>query len=109
MKELREKAGFSIDEVSVSTRISHSYVEALENGDFEKLPGVVFVKGFVKNLIKTYGVRDMDVIAKLDLVYRQKRENTSILQLLMKISSSLWLRKRNTRGILLELDFKILF
>ena len=72
MKELREKAGFSIDEVSVATRISHSYVEALENGDFEKLPGVVFVKGFVKNLIKTYGVKDMDVIGKLDLVYRQK-------------------------------------
>ena len=74
MKELREKAGFSIDEVSVSTRISYSYVEALENGEFEKLPGVVFVKGFVKNLIKTYGVKDMDVIAKLDLVYRKKEK-----------------------------------
>ena len=74
MKELRESSGFSVDEVSVATRISYNYVEALENGDFEKLPGVVFVKGFVKNLIKTYGVKDVDVIGKLDLVYRQKEQ-----------------------------------
>ena len=59
----RKVAGFSIDEVSVSgEKISYNYVEALENGDFEALPGVVFVKGFVKNLIKTYGVNDFDVI-----------------------------------------------
>ena len=74
MKELRESSGFSVEEVSVATRISYNYVEALENGDFEKLPGVVFVKGFVKNLIKTYGVKDVDVIGKLDLVYRQKEQ-----------------------------------
>ena len=33
-----------VEEVSVATRISYNYVEALENGDFEKLPGVVFQK-----------------------------------------------------------------
>ena len=28
----------------------------------------------MKNLIKTYGVKDVDVIGKLDLVYRQKEQ-----------------------------------
>ena len=72
MRELREKAGFTIEEVSVATRISYNYIEALESGKFEELPGVVFVKGFVKNLVKTYGVTGIDVIEKLDLVYKQK-------------------------------------
>ena len=31
-----------------------------------------FVKGFVKNLVKTYSVTGIDVISKLDLVYKQK-------------------------------------
>ena len=72
MRELREKAGFTIEEVSVATRISYNYIEALESGKFEELPGVVFVKGFVKNLVKTYSVTGIDVISKLDLVYKQK-------------------------------------
>jgi cytoskeleton protein RodZ len=44
----REKRSVSLDEVSASTRIRRSYLEALEQNEFGALPGAVFNRGFVR-------------------------------------------------------------
>ena len=50
LKNAREKKGLSIEELEASTRIVAKFIKALENEDFDALPGEIYVKGFIKNL-----------------------------------------------------------
>jgi len=47
LRELRERRGVSIEEISRTTRVGRSYLEALEAGDASKLPAPVFTRGFI--------------------------------------------------------------
>ncbi len=50
LKEARLQARLSEQDVIHLTRISPPFIKALETGDFDKLPGKVFAKGFVKSI-----------------------------------------------------------
>ena len=54
IKSVREQAGITIAQAALSTKISQPFVEALEQGEFEKLPGIVFGKGFIRSLCQVY-------------------------------------------------------
>lgn len=47
LRELRERRGVSLEEITRTTRVGRSYLEALESGDFSKLPAPVFTRGFI--------------------------------------------------------------
>lgn len=49
LKQARLKKKISLDEVSSVTRIKKRYLLALENGEYKKLPGTAYIKGFIKN------------------------------------------------------------
>ena len=51
MREARMRARIDISEVEVSTKIRAKYLRALENEEWDLLPGPVYVKSF----LKTYG------------------------------------------------------
>ncbi len=53
LKETREQAGVSLKDLAKKTAIKESYLEALENCQFEKLPGsAVYHKGFIVRYLK---------------------------------------------------------
>ena len=45
----REKRGISIDEVAAQLKLSARQIKALENEQFDTLPGSIFIRGFVRN------------------------------------------------------------
>ncbi|MCL2830637.1 MAG: DUF4115 domain-containing protein [Betaproteobacteria bacterium] len=45
----REKKGLSLAAMSRLLRLSHQQVEALERGEWDKLPGQTFIRGFARN------------------------------------------------------------
>ena len=47
LRKTRESKRLSIDEVSSLTRISKTYLQAIEDETFDKLPATVFVRGFI--------------------------------------------------------------
>jgi len=49
LKDARIRKGLSINEVAQGTGIRTQYLEALENGEYSKIPGDVFIKGFIRN------------------------------------------------------------
>ncbi|MEA5091945.1 hypothetical protein SDC9_12736 [bioreactor metagenome] len=49
LRDVRKRKGLSIDEIAEGTGIRAQYIDALENGDYEKIPGDVFIKGFIRN------------------------------------------------------------
>ena len=49
LKKEREKQKLSVKDVEQATSIRSVYIDALEKGEYDKLPGEVYAKGFIKN------------------------------------------------------------
>ncbi len=52
IREVREYKRVSIDRISEVTRISKTYLNAVEDNDYKKLPAPVFVRGFVVQIAR---------------------------------------------------------
>jgi cytoskeletal protein RodZ len=50
LKREREKRNVSLAEIASATKISKRYLTALEEEDLERLPGVVYSKGFLRTV-----------------------------------------------------------
>lgn len=64
LKEARETRGLSLQQVAASTKISVSVLEALERGDFPRLPGGIFSRAFVRSYAVEVGANADEVVAK---------------------------------------------
>ena len=67
LKRERELREVSIAELTKATRISTRFVEALENEDWEKLPGGVFGHGFVRTIARYLGLNEEALLGEYDL------------------------------------------
>jgi len=65
----REAMGLDLHDSAQQTRISIHYLKALEEEDFSKLPGEVFVKGFLKNYARFLNLPEAEVMSR----YRELR------------------------------------
>ena len=48
LRSIRELRGLQLDEVSRVTKIGKSYLVAIEQGDFDRLPNAAYIKGFLR-------------------------------------------------------------
>ena len=64
LKKLRQQYRMSYAEIAKATRIQAKYLEYLENGEYEKLPAEVYVRGFLKSYARHLGLDD-DAFLKL--------------------------------------------
>ncbi len=67
LKRERELREVSPNEVVVATRISLRFLDALENEDWDKLPGGVFNRGFVRAIARYLGLNEETLLAEYDL------------------------------------------
>jgi len=63
LKEERLKNDLSLDQVSFKTQIAAKYLEAFEDGAYDKLPGEVYNKQFIKNLAKIFSLSEKKLLA----------------------------------------------
>lgn len=63
LKEEREKKFYTLDEIEKATKIRKELLEALEAGDYVKLPPPTFVQGFIKNYGKFLGLNPEKLLA----------------------------------------------
>jgi len=52
LRRIREARRITLEDLSDYTRISRTYLQALENDDFNKLPALVYVRGFIQQISK---------------------------------------------------------
>ncbi|MGB9813572.1 MAG: helix-turn-helix domain-containing protein [Thermovenabulum sp.] len=63
LKSKREEKGITLDYIEKETKIRERYLKAIEEGNFDLIPGGdVYIKGFLKNYSKTCGIDDKEVI-----------------------------------------------
>jgi len=63
LKHERELRGVPLDEIAQSTKISISFLRALEESRFEDLPGEVFIKGFIRSYGQAIGSNVDELLA----------------------------------------------
>ncbi|MEX5216784.1 MAG: helix-turn-helix domain-containing protein [Nitrospiraceae bacterium] len=63
-RQVRETKGLTIDEVASKTRIRSDFVQALEDGNFAKLPDQVFARGFVRSYARSLGLDEEDAVRR---------------------------------------------
>ena len=63
LRQERERQNLTIEDIEEGTSIRALYIEAIENGEYDKMPGTVYTKGFIKNYAKFLGL-DPDATVK---------------------------------------------
>lgn len=66
LKEKREELSFSLEHISEISRISLSSLRNIEEGNLKDLPGLVFVRGFIRNYSKLLGIDSDGMVKKLN-------------------------------------------
>jgi cytoskeleton protein RodZ len=67
LKRERELREVSLNEVTVATRISTRFLEAMESEQWERLPGGVFNRGFVRSVARYLGLDEENLLAEYDM------------------------------------------
>lgn len=68
LKEIRERRGISVEEVTKVTKIPPRFIRAIEDHNVRELPARVYMQGFVKNLATLYRL-DPNLVMKSYLDY----------------------------------------
>lgn len=61
LRAAREARGMDIDGLAMALKLSRRQIEALENGDWQALPGHTFIRGFVRNYARVVQI-DAEVL-----------------------------------------------
>jgi transcriptional regulator with XRE-family HTH domain len=69
LRRERELRHISLDDVAERTKISRRYLEAIEEGRYDRLPGETFVRGFIRSYAQSVGLDPEDTL----LIYNQSR------------------------------------
>jgi cytoskeletal protein RodZ len=66
LKRERELREVTIKEIASATRIAATFLQALENEEWEKLPGGVFGRGFVRSIARYLGLSEENLLSDYD-------------------------------------------
>src|SRR5579862_1844361 len=67
LKRERELREVTPEEICKATRIAPRFLEALENEQWNRLPGGVFGRGFVRSIARFLGLSEEDLLSEYDL------------------------------------------
>jgi cytoskeleton protein RodZ len=70
LRTAREAQGISLQEVAASTRIQAVFLEKIEQGELEGLPGISFIRGFIRNYAQMLGLDEPDLQEQLQALGR---------------------------------------
>src|ERR1700734_633093 len=74
LKREREMRGVSLEEISTATRIATRFLVALENEQWEQLPGGVFNRGFIRAIARFLGLDEDSLVSEYALVTKGRPE-----------------------------------
>lgn len=63
LRERREHKGVTMQQAAEDTRIREKFLQAIESGDYQSLPGTVYTKGFLRNYAQYLGLDAEEMLA----------------------------------------------
>lgn len=77
LRDARIAKGISLEQAEEDTKIRKRYLQALEDGDYSILPGMVYAKGFLRNYASYLGLSQEEIMIEYKLLHSPVRENGS--------------------------------
>jgi len=74
LKKKREEHAYTLEHVSEITRITLTCLRNIEEGNLDALPGLVFVRGFIRNYAKLLGIESDWMIEALNQAYSDRTQ-----------------------------------
>ncbi len=74
LREARMRARIDVSEIEAQTKIRAKYLRALENEEWDLLPGPTFVRSFLRTYAQALGVDDKALVDEYRLLYEQPSE-----------------------------------
>lgn len=62
LRSERMRRGVAIKDIKQVLHIKEVYLNAIENGQYEEIPGNVFVKGFIRNYAQFLGLNGQEMV-----------------------------------------------
>jgi cytoskeletal protein RodZ len=63
VKSWRQERGISLDSISASTKLSMRQLEAIESGDFKRLPGGIYNTNYIRQYARAISFSEADLLA----------------------------------------------
>jgi len=63
VKIWRQKKGISLETIAASTKLSVRQLEAIESGDFSRLPGGIYNTNYIKQYARAIEFDEIDLLA----------------------------------------------
>ena len=63
LRAWRQRKGISLDAIAASTKLSVRQLEAIESGDFLKLPGGIYNISYIKQYARAIGFDETELLA----------------------------------------------
>ncbi len=101
LREIREKAGISIEEIANSIKVNKKYLIQIEEDDYEDMPSEVYVRGFLKSYSDFLGIKYENVLA----IYQKERG----IEKNIKNSQKLEVKKRKFNFPTVVISFRVVF
>lgn len=74
LKKIREYKAIDIEQLAIETKISKSYLIAIEEHNFSQLPAPVFVRGFVVQLARALGLNEAKVAQSYMTILKHQKD-----------------------------------
>jgi cytoskeleton protein RodZ len=69
----RESRGISLSDLSARTKLSVPVLRALERNDFDRLPGGIFIRGYLRSYAREVGCDPEHIVAQYDVLMEARR------------------------------------
>ena len=66
LRKAREEKGYTLDDLQQMTKIQKRYLIAIEDENFDELPGDFYVRAFIKQYANTVGLDGNELLQKYD-------------------------------------------
>jgi len=63
LRAWRQRKGISLDTIAASTKLSVRQLEAIESGDFRKLPGGIYNTSYIKQYARAIDFDEAEILA----------------------------------------------
>lgn len=78
LRNAREKARFTLEDLAESTHIKLEYLNALEENNFEALPAATFIKAYIRNYARIFDLDEKPLFAILRRDYEESAKGQLI-------------------------------
>src|SRR5580692_8447420 len=80
LREARMRERIDVSEIEAKTKIRAKYLRALENEEWDLLPGPTFVKSFLRTYAQALGLDDKALLEEYRLSYEHPRDAPESIQ-----------------------------